>query len=99
MEANQYPTLLVAPPSSSTKGPAATKLARVVGMSLDPWQSNLNDIFLATDDKGKWASDLCVLCVGRQNGKSHLILNLILRQLPSLRPLSKVASGMRPCYH
>ena len=50
------------------------KLARLVGMTLDPWQNEILAESARRDSDGRWSAfEVCAL-VPRQNGKSHLII-------------------------
>jgi hypothetical protein len=58
-------------------GPA-TKLARVLGIELMPWQTDVIELFTELGDAGIYAYSDTTLVVPRQNGKSTLLLVLLL---------------------
>jgi hypothetical protein len=51
----------------------ATKLLRLGGLILDPWQSDVLDDWMALTPSGKWISKTCGGSVPRQNGKTGLV--------------------------
>jgi Phage Terminase len=58
-------------------GPAK-KLARALGLELMPWQIHGVELFTELDDRGFYAFSDATLLVPRQNGKSTLLLILLL---------------------
>ena len=69
----QEPSERVAPKYSQSDGLRASKILRVGGTILDPWQSDILDDWLAFTPSMKWACKTCGLSVPRQNGKTGLI--------------------------
>lgn len=69
----QEPSERIAPKYSQSDGLRASKILRVGGMLLDPWQSDILDDWLAFTPSMKWACKTCGLSVPRQNGKTGLI--------------------------
>jgi hypothetical protein len=69
---NQEPTIRLAPAYKHTDGTDATKLLAIGGITLDEWQRNLLDDWMAVDGN-LWVCQTCGLSVPRQNGKTLLI--------------------------
>lgn len=69
----QEPSERIAPKYSQSDGLRASKILRVGGTILDPWQSDILDDWLAFTPSMKWACKTCGLSVPRQNGKTGLI--------------------------
>ena len=70
---SQEPSVRVAPSYEMTDGDDASKVLKVGGLKLDPWQlEGLRD-WMALDSTGSWVSKTCGLSVPRQNGKSALV--------------------------
>lgn len=69
--AQEAPVRVVSP-YVKTYGPKAVELCSVVGINLDPWQSNYFRDTLGVRSNGKWAARNVGLVVARQNGKSEL---------------------------
>ena len=44
-----------------------------IGWTFDPWQDAVGRLILAKKDGGKWASDLALMSIPRQVGKSYLL--------------------------
>jgi Terminase large subunit, T4likevirus-type, N-terminal/Caudovirus prohead serine protease len=61
-----------------TLGGAAAKVAKVLGQPLMPWQRRVADVALEVDTAGRLIFRDVVLTVPRQQGKSFLILVLLL---------------------
>lgn len=70
---SQVPSARVCPTYTETDGVDASKILRVGGFVLDPWQSSILNDWLARGDDGKWTCPTCGLSVPRQNGKTALI--------------------------
>jgi hypothetical protein len=63
----------VAPPADHTDGPDAAFLSSGYGLTPDPWQADVVDDWLGRKVDGGYASTLCGLVCGRQNGKNGII--------------------------
>lgn len=70
---SQEPSVRVSPKYDKTDGPRATKILRVGGLILDPWQMEVMDDWLAYSPGQKWINKTCGGSVPRQNGKTCLI--------------------------
>lgn len=70
---NQDPSVRIAPKYEHTDGMSATKLLRLGGLILDPWQSDVIDDWMALTPSGKWMCKTCGGSVPRQNGKTGLV--------------------------
>ena len=70
---SQEPSVRIAPKYDKTDGMNATKLLRLGGLVLDPWQSDVLDDWMALTPSGKWISKTCGGSVPRQNGKTGLV--------------------------
>lgn len=70
---SQEPSVRIAPGYEVTDGDDASKVMRVGGLKLDPWQLDGLRDWMALDDTGSWVSKTCGLSVPRQNGKSALV--------------------------
>lgn len=70
---SQEPSVRVSPKYDKTDGPRATKVLRVGGLILDPWQMEVMDDWLAYSPGQKWINKTCGGSVPRQNGKTCLI--------------------------
>jgi len=57
-----------------TPDDSGVKLARAIGMDLDPWQAEILSESARTDHNGRWSAFENVAIVPRQNGKSFLII-------------------------
>jgi hypothetical protein len=70
----QQPRISSLPPTAvDTAGEEAIRLARMVGLILDPWQELVLRASLGERDDGKWAAFQVGLVVGRQNGKNVIL--------------------------
>jgi phage terminase large subunit-like protein len=67
------PRVEVAPEFSRTYGPQAVELARVAGLTLDPWQCDALELMMAVREDGKWACFEYGEIVSRQNGKGSIL--------------------------
>lgn len=65
-------------PERSTLGRAAVKIARLLGQPLMPWQRQVLEVGLEVDERGQLVYGDVVLTVPRQQGKSFLLLVLML---------------------
>lgn len=65
------PRLRSVPAYDRTYGPEVVDLAKLAGLALDPWQSDVMDDFCAVSPSrpNKWNALECVQIVPRQNGK------------------------------
>lgn len=70
---SQEPSVRIAPNYISSDGLDATKILRVGGIVLDPWQAAVLDDWMGRSPSGKWAAATCGGSVPRQNGKSLLV--------------------------
>jgi len=83
------PDLIAAPryatqrtPERANLGDAARKLARLLGITLMPWQEQAVELFTEQTDEGRFAFSDCTLLVARQSGKSSwALIMLLLRAL------------------
>lgn len=57
----------------STAWPSVRGTCHNVGWYFDPWQDAVGKLILAKSEGGKWASDLAMLSIPRQVGKSYLL--------------------------
>ena len=69
----QDPSVRISPKYTQTDGPRATKILRVGGLVLEPWQMEVMDDWLAYSPGQKWINKTCGGSVPRQNGKTCLI--------------------------
>lgn len=71
---SQEPTFKVAPVPSggfeSLDGTDAVRFAAKFGLVLDPWQSELCELWMRRDGDGKWCAGTWGISVPRQNGKN-----------------------------
>ena len=65
-------------PKRKTLGAAAAKVAKVLGHRLMPWQQRVADVALELDSRGRLVYRDITLTVPRQQGKSYLLLVLML---------------------
>jgi len=65
-------------PERETLGRAAARVAKVLGSPLMPWQRQVADVALEVDVTGRLVYRDAVLTVPRQQGKSFLVLVLLL---------------------
>lgn len=70
---SQEPSVRIAPEYLESDGFDATKLLKVGGLNLDPWQADVLDDWMGRGPSGRWASPTCGGSVPRQNGKSLLV--------------------------
>lgn len=70
---SQEPSVRIAPKYRISDGLDASKILRLGGFILDPWQSDVMDDWLAVLPSGKWACRTCGGSVPRQNGKTGLL--------------------------
>lgn len=78
---SQVPSVRVAPECSYSDGNDATKILKVGGLIVDPWQENVLVDWMGRDEEGIWTASTCGLSVPRQNGKT-------------LDATGRIASGM-----
>lgn len=64
-------------PGRKTLGRAASRIARVLGLPLLPWQRQVLDVALEVDDAGRLVYRDVTLTVPRQQGKTVCLLSLI----------------------
>lgn len=69
----QDPSVRITPKYDMTDGMRATKILKVGGLILDPWQMEVMDDWLAYSPGQKWINKTCGGSVPRQNGKTCLI--------------------------
>ena len=74
---------------ASTSWPRVERTCENVGWRFDPWQRATGRLILARKADGKWASDLSILSIPRQVGKSFL-LGCIIFALCLLHPKLRV---------
>ena len=74
----QEPTFLYRPQSVGSRGQEAIELAASVGLKLDPWQRNLVNLALGTGEDGRWSAFEVAMIVPRQNGKTELLVAVML---------------------
>ena len=65
-------------PGRKTMVGPAVKIAKLLGLDLMEWQRNAVELFTEMDERGFYAFSDCTLLVPRQNGKSTLLLILLL---------------------
>lgn len=70
---SQNPSARIAPKYSETDGGDAARILHSGGLTLDPWQMDILDDWMALTTGGRWASTTCGLSVPRQNGKTGLV--------------------------
>jgi hypothetical protein len=73
----------------STAWPRIKSTCQNIGWRFDPWQDATGRLILAKAEGGKWASDLSILSIPRQVGKSYL-LGCIIFALCLLNPKLRV---------
>ncbi len=64
-----------------TLGGKMADLADLVGIDMMPWQRHVTDVALEVDDAGQWLHPTVAVIVGRQNGKTALLMARILHAL------------------
>ncbi|MBQ1297932.1 MAG: hypothetical protein IIY21_28090 [Clostridiales bacterium] len=67
---SQTPTRRICPNYDYSDGPTASKLLKVGGTILDPWQDNLLNDWMALNPSGLYVCKTCGISIPRQNGKS-----------------------------
>lgn len=67
---SQTPTRRICPNYDNSDGPTASKLLKVGGTILDPWQDNLLNDWMALNPSGLYVCKTCGISIPRQNGKS-----------------------------
>jgi phage terminase large subunit-like protein len=72
-----------------TLGKAAAKIAKLLGQELLPWQRQVLDVALEVDEGGRFIYRDVILTVPRQQGKTFLLLVLILTRA-LLEPRSNI---------
>ena len=77
-------------PERETLGRAAARVAKVLGNPLMPWQRYVADVALEVGTDGRLVYRDCTLTVPRQQGKSYLVLVLMLTRA-LLSPRSGIA--------
>lgn len=70
---SQEPSARVAPQYSASDGRDAVDLMRIGGITLDPWQCDILDDWMARDPSGLWACPTAGGSVPRQNGKTFVV--------------------------
>lgn len=74
---------------ASTAWPRVKRTCQNIGWGFDPWQDAVGRLILAKKADGRWASDLSILSIPRQVGKSYL-LGCIIFALCLLTPKLRV---------
>ena len=69
----QEPSVRIAPKYNKTDGMSAAKLLQLGGVTLDPWQADVLDDWMAVTPGQKWTCKTCGGSVPRQNGKTGLV--------------------------
>lgn len=67
---SQTPTRRICPNYDYSDGPTASKLLKVGGTILDPWQDDLLNDWMALNPSGLYVCKTCGISIPRQNGKS-----------------------------
>ncbi len=70
----QVPRIRLVPECATSTAVEALDLARVAGLTLDPWQETVLAESLGETADHKWAAFECGLCTPRQSGKNEVIL-------------------------
>ena len=70
---SQEPSVRITPKYKKSDGMDATKILRIGGTILDPWQSDILDDWMSMTPSGKWICKTCGGSVPRQNGKTGLV--------------------------
>ena len=70
---SQEPSARIAPKYNKTDGHRAAQILQIGGMTLDPWQSDILDDWMAFNPGLKWICKTCGGSVPRQNGKTGLV--------------------------
>lgn len=74
MLGNQKPRIQIEPHRTDTDGKGAALLYAEYGYTLDEWQQLVLDSILGTDSAGNYVTTSAGLSVGRQNGKSEILI-------------------------
>ncbi|NUP30360.1 MAG: terminase [Streptomycetaceae bacterium] len=74
---------------TATAWPRIERTCRNIGWRFDPWQQAVGRLILAKKADGAWASDLSILSIPRQVGKSYL-LGCIIFAMCLLQPRLRV---------
>lgn len=69
----QEPRVRLEPRRDSTDGADAARFASAYGMTPDPWQAAILDVWMGRDDEDMFTATTCGLAVPRQNGKNALL--------------------------
>lgn len=69
----QEPSVRIVPDYVSSDGLDASRILRIGGTQLDPWQVDVLEDWLGRSKAGRWAASICGGSVPRQNGKSLLV--------------------------
>lgn len=64
----------------SSAWPRIRNTCHNIGWTFDPWQDAIGRLILAKKDSGRWASDLAIMSIPRQVGKSYLLGCVIFAQ-------------------
>ena len=75
-------------PDRDSHGPALEQVANLLGFELFEWQKQVADTALEIDENGRYCHRSCGVTVGRQNGKTTLLMFRIALEL--LKPNSIV---------
>lgn len=70
---SQEPSARIAPEYSESDGYDASEIIQAGGLTLDPWQADIMDDWMARGPSGRWAASNCGGSVPRQNGKTLLL--------------------------
>ena len=73
LRGSQEPSERIAPRYSQSDSYDALKILKIGGTSLDPWQADILEDWLARTSSGRWACPTCGGSVPRQNGKTLLL--------------------------
>lgn len=70
---SQKPSVRVCPDCEYTDGDDASKVLRIAGLLVDPWQENVLCDWMGRDEVDGWSAPTCGLSVPRQNGKTCIV--------------------------
>jgi len=70
MRGSQEPSIRIEPKRSSSDGESAAMLMAAYGNDLDPWEADVVDCWLGTDEAGQYTMTSAGLSLPRQNGKN-----------------------------
>lgn len=91
MIGSQVPRVQCVPKfADGSRGVNAAAFCASVGLTLDPWQQDILNVSLATDEAGLWAASRVALSVPRQSGKTALAEARELYALMSMPPKSLI---------